>query len=65
MPRIEYVPRVFSPERMAIIRREDEISSWRDEGLWDAATRRMEQEKAVLGLVSRRWDEVRALVGGE
>ncbi|MER6809928.1 hypothetical protein ABT299_11665 [Spirillospora sp. NPDC000708] len=44
---------------------EDEISTWRDDRLWSAATERMEREKAVLGLVSQRWDEVRALVGGE
>ncbi|MBO2461123.1 hypothetical protein [Actinomadura violacea] len=44
---------------------EDEISACRDDQLWSAATERMEREKAVLGLVSQRWDEVRALVGGE
>ncbi|WP_141575963.1 hypothetical protein [Actinomadura sp. WMMA1423] len=44
---------------------EDEISAWRDDRLWGAATDRMEREKAVLGAVSRRWVEVQALVGGE
>jgi hypothetical protein len=44
---------------------ENEISAWRDDRLWDAATNRMEAEKAVLGAVSRRWIEVQALVGGE
>ncbi|MGI5201701.1 hypothetical protein ACQEU6_08975 [Spirillospora sp. CA-108201] len=44
---------------------EDEISAWRDDLLWDAATSRMEQEKAILDAVSRRWVDVQALVGGE
>ncbi|MFI0406646.1 hypothetical protein [Actinomadura sp. 3N508] len=44
---------------------ENEISAWRDDRLWAAATRRMEKEKALLGQVSARWGEVRALVGDQ
>ncbi|WP_242890751.1 hypothetical protein [Actinomadura litoris] len=44
---------------------EEEVSQWRDERLWSAAVERMEQQKALLRMVSRRWDEVQALVGDE
>ncbi|MEU0522731.1 hypothetical protein [Streptomyces niveus] len=44
---------------------EDEIHAWRDDALWDAATRAMERERDLLEAVSRRWSDVAVLVAGE
>lgn len=43
---------------------DEEIRSWRDEALWDAAVERQEQDRAELEAVRDRWDDVTALVRG-
>ncbi|WUI00238.1 hypothetical protein OHR68_43350 [Spirillospora sp. NBC_00431] len=39
-----------------------EIGRWRDDTQWTEDTTRMEDERAVLTAVSRRWDEVRQFI---
>jgi hypothetical protein len=42
-----------------------EIEDWRDDGIWELDTERMDTERRLLSAVSTRWDEVTGLVGGE
>jgi hypothetical protein len=44
---------------------EDEIWAVRDVDLWDASTRAMEQERALLNTVADRWSDVASWIGGE
>ncbi|MHC3474670.1 hypothetical protein ACYF6T_39085 [Streptomyces sp. 7R007] len=41
---------------------EEEIWAWRDLDLWDAATRAMDRERALLRSVANRWTEVAEIV---
>jgi hypothetical protein len=43
---------------------EDEIFAVRDVDRWDASTRTMDRERALLDAVAERWSEVAQLIGG-